>query len=79
MPNMGYNMSKDVWYKGMRVSKGSNLYALLEKPNDPVSKKAAERLAGELEADFKKRYPQCTEEWFARMNGRDNDRVVSST
>lgn len=72
-------MSKEKWYKGVRVSRGSALYEALE-DKDP---KVAEKLFNQLEADFKKRYPQCTKEWFARMNdwrnsNNDNDGVVSS-
>ncbi|MNK09911.1 hypothetical protein D3C87_279100 [compost metagenome] len=65
-------MAKDVWYKGVRVSKGSDLYAALEKSkNDPVQKNVATGIFCVVEADFKQRYPQCTPEWFAKMNSHD--------
>lgn len=64
-------MAKDLYYKGTRIGKGE-LHSLLEK-NDLVSQKAAERLYYQLQADFRKTYPQCTPEWFKRMNSHDNN------
>lgn len=55
-----------MWFKDMRVAKGSQLYdALVEKKD----KKLAEKLYKEQNAEFLKRHPQCTKEWFEKVNG----------
>lgn len=56
--------SASVWYKGVRVGKGSDLYKALEE-NKPT---VAAGLHAVAMAEFKQRYPECTDEWFLRVN-----------
>lgn len=56
-----------MWFKDMRVAKGSALYdALVEKKDN----KLAEKLYKEQNKEFLKQYPQCTKEWFDKVNGK---------
>lgn len=58
--------SSSAWYKGVRVGKGCALASALERNDE----KEAKKIHAEAMADFKHRYPQCTDEWFARMNAQ---------
>lgn len=53
------------WYKDVRVGKGSALAQALDDKKPTV----AVGLYAVANAEFKQRYPQCTAEWFARING----------
>lgn len=52
------------WYKDVRVGKGSDLGKALDEKKPTV----AAGLYAVANAEFKLRYPQCTPEWFARIN-----------
>lgn len=56
-------MSKALWYKNTRVGPGQLKTALDEGKADK-----AKEIHFETDREFRKNYPQCTNEWFAKMN-----------
>lgn len=52
------------WYKDTRVGKGSALAQALDDKKPTV----AVGLYAVAMAEFKQRYPECTDEWFLRVN-----------
>lgn len=55
---------KAIWYRDTRVSKSSDLGQALEAGDQ----QRAANLHAESMATFKRTYPQCTPEWFQRVN-----------
>lgn len=51
-------------YRDVKVGKSSDLMRALEAKDS----KLAAKIYDECEANFRKQYPECTPEWFARMN-----------
>jgi hypothetical protein len=63
-----------LWYKDTRVGKGSALAQALSDKKATV----AAGLYAVANAEFKQRYPQCTKEWFERVNAKSNISNVES-
>ena len=59
--------SKTVRFKDMTVARGTELYDVIVEKKD---KKLAEKLYKKANTEFLAQYPQCTKEWFDRINGR---------
>jgi hypothetical protein len=60
--------SRSVWVRDIEFAKGTAVYdAKVEKKDS----KLVEKLYKQSNAEFLRQYPQCTKEWFDRMNGKD--------